>query len=1190
MDNVIIGNSAANILTGNDGNDTLDGGAGADTLRGGIGDDTYIVDNAGDVVDETGGDGTDLVKSSVTFDMSGLKAIDDIENLTLTGAVAINGTGNALDNVITGNSAANVLIGNAGNDTLDGGAGADIMKGGVGNDTYVVDNAGDVVDETGGNGADLVKSSVSFDLSGSKAIGGIENLILTGAAAINGTGNALNNIIIGNGAANNLIGNAGNDVLYGGGGADIMKGGVGNDIYVVDNGGDVVDETGGDGTDLVQSSVSFDLSGSKAIGGNENLILTGAAAINGTGNALDNIIIGNGAANNLIGNAGNDVLYGGGGNDFLSGGAGADTFVYASGGGDDSIGDFSTGEGDKIDLTGLVGVSSLADVQAFAQQDGADTVITFGNGDNLTLQNVALSDLTAGDFLFSQGVQLTGDANPNNLVGTAFADALSGLAGNDQLQGLNGNDLLDGGQGFDRAIYSDATGPVTVNLTTGVASGTGAGNDTLVGIEGATGSDFGDTFNAAGFTGLTGLPGVASGQSSFEGRGGDDVIIGDLNSQGQAVTRVEYLSASAAVTVDMATGTGQSTAAGDTANVGHDTFFNVSTIWGSTYSDTIYGSDNAAFTYETYEGRGGDDYIDGRGGYDLVAYNSDTATTSGIVVHLAAGIVNGDATVGTDTLRSMEAARGTNFADTFDATGFGQTGAANVGSSGAFNDFAGAGGDDTIIGNGNTRLNYQIAASSVSVDLETSVIGTTNAVTVAGHATGATEGTDTFTGVNAVQGSTYADTLLGSSLSNTFTGLGGDDYIDGRGGLDTASYNSLGLTSGGVTINLAAGTADGDASIGHDTLHSIEAIQGTNFADTFNAVGYGEAGALNVGSNGTFNQFEGLGGDDQITGNNNTRILYNNATAAVDVDLATGNATGDASVGHDTFTGVNSVSGSAFADTLSGTANGDSFIGLAGNDIIDGRSGFDTAIYGFSSNTISGINVDLAAGSVTGDVSVGTDTLLSIEAVMGTNFADTFVATGFGTSSANGGSNGPINQFQGMGGDDVIAGNGNTQIQFNNATAGVAVNLATGDVNGDASVGHDTITGGVNSVFGSNFDDTIIGSNRDEFLNGRDGNDTIRGGGGNDFLTGGAGNDTFVFVSGETVGAAVTDFAGNAVSSGDSLEFHGFGQEIDGATLTWLSGDQWQVHSAIDGHNEIITLTGNSTASSLHAADYQFLA
>ena len=100
---------------------------GADTLRGGGGNDTYVVDNAGDVVTENAGEGTDLVQSSLTYTLGA-----NVENLTLTGAAAINATGNTLDNILTGNTANNVLTGGAGNDT---------MRGGAGNDTYVVDAA-----------------------------------------------------------------------------------------------------------------------------------------------------------------------------------------------------------------------------------------------------------------------------------------------------------------------------------------------------------------------------------------------------------------------------------------------------------------------------------------------------------------------------------------------------------------------------------------------------------------------------------------------------------------------------------------------------------------------------------------------------------------------------------------------------------------------------------------------------------------------------------------------------------------------------------------------------------------------------------------------------------------------------------------------------------------------------------------
>ncbi len=140
------GNASANVITGGAGNDILDGGAGADTLIGGLGDDTYFVDNAGDVIVENAGEGTDTVKTA----LASYTLAANVENLVFTGTgttATFAGTGNALDNMITGGANADVLSGGAGNDTLDGGAGADRLIGGTGDDTYVVDNVGDVVVE-----------------------------------------------------------------------------------------------------------------------------------------------------------------------------------------------------------------------------------------------------------------------------------------------------------------------------------------------------------------------------------------------------------------------------------------------------------------------------------------------------------------------------------------------------------------------------------------------------------------------------------------------------------------------------------------------------------------------------------------------------------------------------------------------------------------------------------------------------------------------------------------------------------------------------------------------------------------------------------------------------------------------------------------------------------------------------------
>ncbi|WP_162129917.1 calcium-binding protein, partial [Sinorhizobium fredii] len=273
--NILTGNVADNVLDGGAGDDTLDGAAGADTLVGGLGNDTYVIDNAGDVVTEAAGGGTDTVQASVSLALAA-----EVENLTLTGIAALNGTGNSL---------ANTLTGNAGNNLLNGGASADRLIGGLGNDTYVVDNADDIVTEAAGGGTDSVQSSISLTLAAN-----VENLTFTGSATLNGTGNSL---------ANTLTGNDGNNVLNGGTGADRLIGGLGNDTYVVDNAGDVVTEAAGGGTDTVQSSISLTLAAEV-----ENLTIAGTAALNGTGNGLENTLTGNSANNVLNGGAGADQL------------------------------------------------------------------------------------------------------------------------------------------------------------------------------------------------------------------------------------------------------------------------------------------------------------------------------------------------------------------------------------------------------------------------------------------------------------------------------------------------------------------------------------------------------------------------------------------------------------------------------------------------------------------------------------------------------------------------------------------------------------------------------------------------------------------------------------------------------------------------------------------------------------------
>lgn len=202
LNNVIIGTSADNLIWGADGDDILDGGLGADAMDGGNGNDFYIVDNNNDFVYEASAlGGADTVVSSDSYILGA-----NVEVLSITGSAYYAG-GNSANNYIVGNAGANLLWGADGNDTLDGGTGADAMDGGNGDDTYIVDNSGDVTYEASAlGGIDTVESSVNRTLAAN-----LENLKLTGSAAINGAGNSSNNIITGNGAANVLTGGAGDD-------------------------------------------------------------------------------------------------------------------------------------------------------------------------------------------------------------------------------------------------------------------------------------------------------------------------------------------------------------------------------------------------------------------------------------------------------------------------------------------------------------------------------------------------------------------------------------------------------------------------------------------------------------------------------------------------------------------------------------------------------------------------------------------------------------------------------------------------------------------------------------------------------------------------------------------------------------------------------------------------------------------
>ncbi|MXS81830.1 Ig family protein [Nitrosomonas oligotropha] len=219
---ILNGLGGNDVLNGNAGNDRLNGGAGNDIMMGGTGDDVYTVNSALDIVIESLDEGTDTIRSPVSYTLGA-----NVENLHLIGTSVTGGTGNALDNDLTGNSASNTLTGLSGNDKLDGKEGPDALIGGSGNDMYAVDNIGDSVIELSAEGIDKVRSSISFTLGAN-----VEDLVLIGSATINGTGNEMNNVLTGNSAGNTLQGETGNDRLNGKEGTDILIGGSGNDVYI----------------------------------------------------------------------------------------------------------------------------------------------------------------------------------------------------------------------------------------------------------------------------------------------------------------------------------------------------------------------------------------------------------------------------------------------------------------------------------------------------------------------------------------------------------------------------------------------------------------------------------------------------------------------------------------------------------------------------------------------------------------------------------------------------------------------------------------------------------------------------------------------------------------------------------------------------------------------------------------------
>jgi Ca2+-binding RTX toxin-like protein len=1160
---LLLGDSGDDRLEGGEGNDTLNGGAGNDILEGGEGDDLFLAGTGNNSV--TGGAGSDTasfaeaatgVLATVTYATHGADAVamSEIENLI----------GSAFSDDLKGDANANRLEGGAGDDTLNGGLGADLLLGGAGNDGYYVDDQGDEVREQPGEGEDTVNTSLDYALPDN-----VENVILTGFSALVLIGNALNNRMTGNvldnfmegrDGADWLDGKSGDDDLDGGSGADTLVGGRGDDKYYVDHPGDVVTESNSEGTDLVESSLSYTLGDFV-----ENLTLVGWEHLNGTGNLFNNVLTGNAGDNVLDGKGGADFLYGNAGNDIYKLDNAGDQVVEGADGGTDRIDtsvsyvlpDFvenmtlltlpsMNADTGRLNLTGN-DLDNLLLGNVFANvldgKGGADTLIGGQGDDTYYVDNtldVVIEQPNEGIDLVNTTVTLsTLYANVENLtlIEGFNTDAIGNTEDN-VLTGNSASNLLDGGSGGqDTASYAQALGGVTVSLfVQGLSQNTGGGGiDTLVSIENLSGSAFGDFLSGN------------DGNNIVDGAAGDDEITGgsgagnDLYIGGEGNDTVRYSSATQSISVDLSSGVAQG------LQIGTDTFQGIENVIGGAGDDILTGNDKANVLdggagNDTFKGGGGFDTLTGGAGQD--AYLTDekdlayftvtdfTAGAGGDLVDLTLPLSHASDYGGGDPFAQGYFQAVQDGSDTL--VQFDQDGAAK-------NAF----GWKTL-----ARL-QNVPANALTVDnfryplvgtlaVPTNHLPTSRDRTVTGEQGGVytfqssdfsfsdedagqslqavkitqlpAAGSLTLNGAPMVQGQAVGIEPLRAGLFQ-FTppaGASGAGYArfnfqvgDGQG-LSTAAYT--------LTIDV---TANPNPPPDPDTPDP-GLIEGTDGPETLSGdgnnnlmLGYGGNDTVNGG--GGDDTLEGGAGNDSLDGGTGSDTAsYASALAAVTVNLASTRSQNTGGAGSDVLKNLEHLIGSDFNDILTGNATSnrlegndgaDTLLGGMGNDTLDGGTGEDTASYAGAAKSV---NVSLTFFTAQNTGSAGNDTLRDIEHLTGGNSHDKLSGNDGNNKLLGGTGN---DTLDGGDGDDLLdGGSGNDTASYASATEGVRVSLALSSAQDTGSMGFDTLRA-IENLLGGAYDDALTGNSSANNLQGGGGKDTLEGGAGNDTLDGGAGED-----------------------------------------------------------------------------------
>ncbi|MGB7317244.1 MAG: choice-of-anchor L domain-containing protein [Planktotalea sp.] len=918
-------------IDGGDGNDELHGGEGSDTLIGGIGDDSLNGDNGDDSL--VGGDGADTFTGGAGADtIEGGNDNDTIYGQS--GGDSING--DAGDDVIYGEADNDAINGGDGNDGIDGGTGDDTLYGGMGNDTLL-----------GGDGADSLFGNEDNDsIEGGAGNDTVEagtgnDTIIGGDGDDSISGDFGDDLIIGGAGDDFLRGSFGNDTITGGTGADTLWGGFGDDVfnvaadfgtYIIE--GEEEDETVGDTMDLsnITNDLTIDLSNANPEAG------TFTDGTN-TGSFVDieNIVLG----------------------------SGDDTLVLSTFGGSDSVIGFSaptdTGGGtfsgnDQLDVSGLLDFDSnpTHTGNVTVTEVGGNAVLTFANGESLTLVGVPAADVSSPAQLIAMGIP----EGPDGYVdGTAGDDVIdSTYAGDPNFDRVDSNDAqLPGMTGDDDYIRAgDGNDSVLANAGDDIAEG-GAGNDTLDGGVGA------DTLRGdAGDDSLIG----GLGDDSLIGGLGDDSLIGGLGDD------------------SLVGGTGDDTLNGQ---IGDDV------LEGGDGSDSFALEDD--FGNDTIVGGEVDDAVgdvldmSGVGGglsYDLTGTNSEAGTVSDGTntlefseiedIRLSSGIdtlILADGS-GNDTVSNFTAPFDDGFGtwvgiDQVDVSGMTDANGAMVNTGDVtISDTNGDGTGDviltfpggeslTLVGVLPSAFPVPEALAAIGIPLADYIVeGTAAGELIDGNYLGDPEGDLVDAGdgdpllANANSDSIEAgdgdDTVYAGAGDDTVYGGADDDEIHGGDGDDTLiGDEGDDLIFGGAGSDSVLGGAGDDIING---MTGSDYLEGGADSDTF---------VIEDG----FGSDTIVGGETVTTGVDIDTIQVNGASITTPVTVTfTGDEAGTLSDGTDTleFSGIERIELGATSDTINGAADG---VGInvdagAGDDFITGGSGIDTIVAGTGNDVISG--------------------------------------------------------------------------------------------------------------------------------------------------------------------------------------------------------------------------------------------